>query len=89
MGGSIGVESNLGKAAFSGLKFRLKSAPPCPEIPFEFRQKGMRALVLDDQEEAREIMAGILSKIGLRVQLADSGNRHRSRQKGRPGKGPV
>ena len=74
MGGDIGVES----AAGVGSRFRFRvpcpvaeEAPPPIRLPEDVMVK--RALVVDDCEAIRSILADMLENFGLTVELADGG----------------
>ena len=74
MGGDIGVESTLG--AGSAFFFRLpcpvaEAAPPPIRLPADLM--ALRALVVDDCEAIRSILADMLNHFGLNVELADGG----------------
>ena len=78
--GSFEVESEVGK----GTTFRIKLPPataakhePAPEAPsialVPQRNSGTRILVVDDEENVRELLADILVSEGHQVELASSG----------------
>ncbi len=73
MGGEIGVESQLDKGAtfsFTAV-FGINHAAPAPRNPRNL--KGMKTLVVDDQETSRQILQQILRSWALEVVSAGSG----------------
>ena len=74
MGGEIGVESKEGAGSVFWLEisFEVSDNVPgqSPELPsFD----GVRALVVDDVEDARLILAAMLGELGIRAEAAGSG----------------
>jgi CheY-like chemotaxis protein len=76
MGGEIGVESQLGTGStfYFTAAFGLASEPVAAKTdssPVILR--GLRALVVDDNETNRRILAGTLERWGVNTELVDSG----------------
>lgn len=74
MGGEIGVESSEGSGSTFWLEIGFdisgNASVQSPELPsFE----GIRALVVDDVEDARLILSAMLGELGLRADTATSG----------------
>ncbi|WP_051306834.1 PAS domain S-box protein [Desulfomicrobium escambiense] len=74
MGGRIGVESEpgIGSTFWVEIPFEVSSASPRQAICLE-PVKGARVLVIDDHQESRELLGGMLMKLGMRPDMADSG----------------
>jgi len=75
MGGRIWVESqlNVGSQFHFTCKLTLNDSEKTPLMPFHNRLKGMRALVVDDNAMAREVLADILTSLGLEVTTVADG----------------
>jgi len=75
MGGNIGVESQFGAGSTFWIEapFGPVSNLPAPAIPDHLKQ-GSRVLVVDDIEEARETIADMLTSLGARADMCESGN---------------
>jgi signal transduction histidine kinase/DNA-binding response OmpR family regulator len=76
MGGELDVESGLGRGSrfFFTLRFILQDTQPGP-VPL--RQEGLqgsRALVVDDNASARELLVEMVELLGLRADSARDGN---------------
>lgn len=75
MGGNIGLESTpgLGSCFHFSLSFPLSRQPVRHPRPDPESLRNLHALVVDDNAQAREIMAQMLCSFGLRSTLAGSG----------------
>ncbi len=74
MGGRIEVESELGKGSLFRVEIPFEISGTPSETPPRLESlRGMRSLVIDDSADARAILAGMLSELGLRSDTADSG----------------
>jgi PAS domain S-box-containing protein len=74
MGGRLGATSEPGQGSLFWLEIPLDIAPVLPQRtqmlePF----RGMRVLVIDDHADARDILAGLLSELGMRVDTVSTG----------------
>ena len=74
MGGRIDVKSEFGKGSLFrvDIPFQISGTPSETTTRLE-SLRGMRSLVIDDSADAREILAGMLSELGLRSDAAESG----------------
>jgi two-component system sensor histidine kinase/response regulator len=76
MHGQIEVQSTLGQGSSFRfvLPFEMRAAPPATgRMPLARDLAGLRALVVDDNEMARDITATLAIEMGLAVDLAESG----------------
>jgi CheY-like chemotaxis protein len=81
MGGSLSLESNPGDG--SCFRFELELPPAEGDLILKSEQKGrfcrlaepyrIRALVVDDVEDNREVLSGLLERAGIEVTMASSG----------------
>ncbi len=74
MGGTIGAESAPGQGTlfWIELPFARSTRTPAIRLPVE-TLRNLHALVIDDAEDAREIVAGMLTELGMRSDTAASG----------------
>ena len=75
MGGSIGVESEVGKGATFHFTLRLDQSHRTPELPIarQAMLKNMAVLVVDDNHSNRVILGEILSNWGMLPVLVENG----------------
>ena len=76
MGGELGVDSVPGQGSrfHFCLRFGLQASPAAqPSVPRSEGLRGTRALVVDDNACAREVIAGMTSALGLKVDVAVDG----------------
>ncbi|EXJ14567.1 PAS domain S-box protein [Imhoffiella purpurea] len=74
MHGEVGVESRPGAGSTFWFTARLGKTPsPARQRPRIPVLQGRRALVVDDQSEAREVLSGILENWGIETLTLDSG----------------
>ena len=72
MGGEVGVESIHGLGSSFWITLRVHRSAQQPALR-NLHLRGCRALVVDDQPEARMVLGNILGSFGLRTDEADSG----------------
>jgi signal transduction histidine kinase/CheY-like chemotaxis protein len=73
MGGEAGVESTPGVGSRFWFTAELKRAQQA-EVPRQYAMMaGQRALLVDDLAEVREVLGGMLRQLGLRTDVASSG----------------
>jgi PAS domain S-box-containing protein len=74
MGGRIGVESEIGRGTLLWVELPFERSWERPKQVANLESlRGMRVLVIDDFQEARDILAGMLNELGMRVDTAASG----------------
>jgi len=89
MGGTIALESKLGKGTEVTIRVPMADAPPsviepAPIIaPNPETLKGLRVLVADDNRTNRRILGGLLEKMAVQVTMAKDG--HEAHQLYHPG----
>ncbi|WP_198401035.1 response regulator [Thiomicrospira microaerophila] len=77
MGGKIQVESEVGKGSCFGFTVTLGVAKPfeASSLPVRVDGSGLRALVVDNQLAARQVMSEMLGLYGIKVESVDSGEK--------------
>ena len=74
MGGEVGVESEPGVGSIFWCTARMgRGARASTGHGLDGRLSGWRVLVVDDMEEARSVLAGLLRSLDMRVESCDSG----------------
>jgi len=75
MGGKIWVESDAGKSTefFFTAKFRLCEKSHEDVVTTSNQLQGLRALIVDDNEMARDILSSMLTSLGLQINTAIDG----------------
>ena len=75
MGGELDVESRPGQGSrfFFSLRFALQKEPSRSAVPPQRGLEGRRALVVDDNASARELLVQMLGAFGLEVESASDG----------------
>ncbi len=73
MGGTVGVESGLGRGSTFWLELPFEYAGSPQQVPKPDIRKGLKVLVVDDVAEAREAIAHMLTRFEAQVSVADSG----------------
>lgn len=73
MGGELGLQSSLGKGSTFSFSVTLALDPQTHDAPQPHLPDGFRALVVDDNPQAREVIGSMARALGWQVDLADSG----------------
>jgi signal transduction histidine kinase/DNA-binding response OmpR family regulator len=75
MGGTIGVDTEVGAGSTFWFKIRFQTDPDAAAVPFQHRAGlgDLRVLVVDDSEPSRKILAQLLGRMELQVEAVASG----------------
>ncbi|MGY6276893.1 transporter substrate-binding domain-containing protein [Methylomonas sp. MgM2] len=75
MGGEIWAESEegVGSTFCFSARFRKQASEVSPHRPMRAEFESLRALVVDDNSSARDILTGMLTALGVKVDQADNG----------------
>jgi signal transduction histidine kinase/DNA-binding response OmpR family regulator/HPt (histidine-containing phosphotransfer) domain-containing protein len=73
MGGTMGMSSETGRGSAFWFTVRLARRTVMP-VPLPPDLQGLRVMVVDDSETTRQLLAGLLSRAGARVEQAGEGS---------------